>query len=388
MQGNKNFTNGGDIPIEQNTSTEKPITKTQIKTQNNVGNVLDHLSFDITFSISDSLIGFTDKIESLSNNLNMIDFTNISDEILNKLKPIIQSLFTYLTVRKDEILNLDRNILNGLKTYYRGIQKKIDSTKIDNSSEKSFSKILNCMVDFLEKGYYLFVPPEKNKELPKEIKTDNVLLFFSDNNRFDDEEKFNQILEQTELVCDEIFKKTDIILNLDLDQLEELKSDIETLITEIQLSINDIKYITGSQEGKLKSIHKKLKDNTLVEIDSQMSIKNFTIKTQIFYTQIPNVDFYTQKQNVDSEIPVIDGKTFGDFINKFRELKRDIIDTKDILLKLEKYDLIILKNLLIEIKSKLNYILEICKQDKTSIISYNASYSLNFISTTLAQIQI
>jgi hypothetical protein len=104
------------------------------------------------------------------------------------------------------------------------------------------------MVDFLEKGYYLFVPPEKNKELPKEIKTDNVLLFFSDNNRFDDEEKFNQILEQTELVCDEIFKKTDIILNLDLDQLEELKSDIETLITEIQLSINDIKYITGSQE--------------------------------------------------------------------------------------------------------------------------------------------
>jgi hypothetical protein len=119
-----------------------------------------------------------------------------------------------------------------------------------------------------------------------------------------------------------------------------------------------------------------------------MSIKNFTIKTQIFYTQIPNVDFYTQKQNVDSEIPVIDWKTFWDFINKFRELKRDIIDTKDILLKLEKYDLIILKNLLIEIKSKLNYILEICKQDKTSIISYNASYSLNFISTTLAQIQI
>lgn len=388
MQGNKNFTNGWDIPIEQNTSTEKPITKTQIKTQNNVWNVLDHLSFDITFSISDSLIWFTDKIESLSNNLNMIDFTNISDEILNKLKPIIQSLFTYLTVRKDEILNLDRNILNWLKTYYRGIQKKIDSTKIDNSSEKSFSKILNCMVDFLEKGYYLFVPPEKNKELPKEIKTDNVLLFFSDNNRFDDEEKFNQILEQTELVCDEIFKKTDIILNLDLDQLEELKSDIETLITEIQLSINDIKYITGSQEWKLKSIHKKLKDNTLVEIDSQMSIKNFTIKTQIFYTQIPNVDFYTQKQNVDSEIPVIDWKTFWDFINKFRELKRDIIDTKDILLKLEKYDLIILKNLLIEIKSKLNYILEICKQDKTSIISYNASYSLNFISTTLAQIQI
>ena len=375
---NKNFISG-DIPIKQNTSPKSPTTETQIQTQNHVWNVLDNLSLEFYFDINDSLIWFTDKIESLSDNLNKIDFTNISEEILTKLKPIIQSLFTYLTVRKDEILNLDKNILNWLKTYYRGIQKKIDSTNIEDYTEKSISKIINCMVDFLEKWYYLFIPPEKNKKLPEEIKTDNALLFFRDNNRFDNEFKFNQILEETELVCEEILNKTDIILNLDLTQLEELKSDVEKLLTEIQLSIDDIKYINQHQESKLKSLHKTLSDNTLEEVNTQISIKKFTIKTHNFYTQVPNVD---------SKKLATDWKIFWEFINKFRELKKDLIETKDILLKLEKYDLVILKNLLIEVKNKLDYILEICKQDTPSMISYNAGYSLNFITTTLQQIQI
>jgi predicted Zn-dependent protease len=79
-------------------------------------------------------------------------------------------------------------------------------------------------------------------------------------------------------------------LNLDLTQLEELKSDVEKLLTEIQLSIDDIKYINQHQESKLKSLHKTLSDNTLEEVNTQISIKKFTIKTHNFYTQVPNVD--------------------------------------------------------------------------------------------------
>lgn len=372
--------NSWNIPIKGTTSTEIPTTETQIQTKNHVWNVLGNLSFDITFSISDSLIWFTDKIENLSNSLNKIDSTNISDEILTKLKPIIQSLFTYLTVKKDEILDLDKNILNWLKTYYREIQKKIDSTKINDSSEKSISKILNCIIDLLEKWYYLFIPPEKNKKLPNELKTDDTLVFFKDNNRFDNEDKFNQILAKIEKVCDQILENTDIILGLDLDQLEELKSGINNLISEVDLAINDQKYIDKEQKIKLESLYKRLEYFTLVEIDSQINIKHFTIKTQNFYTKTP--DLNPDELAVNSEL-------FWFFLNKIiRELRTTIIGTKDILLKLEKYDLIILKNLLIEIKNKLDCILKKSNQDTSSIISYNASTSLHFINSTLNQIHI
>jgi uncharacterized protein YcgL (UPF0745 family) len=127
------------------------------------------------------------------------------------------------------------------------------------------------------------------------------LIFFKDNNRFNDESVFNEILEQTENVCDEILKRTDTILNLDLYQLEELKTDIEKLTTEIQLSIDDIKYINQYQESKLKSIHKNLLNSSLEEINTQLGIKKFTIKTQKFYTQVPKVN---------SELLAIDSKIF------------------------------------------------------------------------------
>lgn len=373
--------NGWNITPELVIPKENPNTiETQIQTKDHIWNVLGNLSFDIAFSMNDDLIWFTDKIENLSNSLNKIDFINISDEILTKLKPIIQSLFTYLTVKKDEILDLDKNILNWLKTYYREIQKKIDSIKINDSSKKSIYKILNCIIDLLKKWYYLFIPPEKNKKLPNKLKTDDTLVFFKDNNRFDNEDKFNQILAKTEKVCDQILENTDIILSLDLDQLEELKSGINNLISEVDLAISDQKYIDKDQKLKLESLHKKLQYDTLVEIDSQINIKNFTIKTQKIYTKIP--DLNPDELAVNSEL-------FWFFLNKIiRELKRIIIKTKDILLKLEKYDLIILKNLLIEIKNKLDYILKLHSYNTSSLIPYNANFSLNFINSTLEQIQI
>lgn len=353
---------------------------------------MNNYFWSIIFSKEDSISVFLWKLERLFSIMNLDKINNIKE--LSIVINIVNDIFEYIKIKKNELLLLEWQELMNLKINFRGIQKLAEnmctnSLFIDKllRSDSSTDEIvvMNILDDFrnsFELPYYSIIQPS-NIELPDRLQAIDTITTLRKWDWIKDNNTFNSMVWKIRSMCTFIVDEDDNLSELNLDQLKEVKLNVELLVNEIN-KILDKKIVTG---GKVLSL-KKVVDPRLSNINNIKSKLEQTIwkkERDIFWEKdLTNPSPKNTKTMINllpkdsSEELSKDRDKFNLFINEFRRVSDYILLNKDKIDLFSEKEFDEIKKLLLDLFSKINSTLRKAKKKNNKQVVYNAWFLLKW----------
>lgn len=347
------------------------------ETLDNISWVFDNNFLNIDFDLNDDINKFLIKIEELLVFLKSFTLKNKNE--LKKLCKLVEKMHIYIIDKKTELIILwkDNELsLNQFKSNYLRIwdiiliisEDEIIHSEISKSSDLSIKQI-NILLKNLNKKFSLQFLNTSN-EVQEILNIDNIINNLNNDLVTNNEDIFKENVELVKETCLKIISnENDILDNLDLKQIGELKVCISMLIREFRDLIGrkkglfDTKKIDWLILTKNWFLKKALEETNIIIVKKEIPI----------ITNHINVIFW---QDFDKKRLSTSTWSFWNFINDFRKVTKFIIMNKNYLKKINKESL---NDFLIALNMAYEKISEVKKLTNVPSIEWNSKHSLTLI---------